>query len=104
MNVTEDHLHKFKVELIAGKEVEIRLEVGYEAVLIEKMFGPLIFCDLRLRADPSTCEWVIERQCGFTQDEQGDGPAIWREWVRIPGQLTEDFSGHPELQTEVEAK
>lgn len=54
-----------------------------ETVTIDKMFGPLVFMPIRVRADFESCEWVIER---------GDKGAEWREVARVPGQLEEDFA------------
>lgn len=51
---------------------------GYVPVVLSKMFGPLIFADLRIRAEHKTCEWIIERQNYQTLE--------WVEFTRIPGQ------------------
>jgi hypothetical protein len=52
-----------------------------QAVAIEKMFGPLIFASIRVRADFQSGEWIIER----------DGHDGWGEFARVPGQTAEDF-------------
>jgi hypothetical protein len=62
---------------------EIKVEVGYESVVIDKLFGPQIFANLRITADPKTNTWVIERQMIDTGE--------WQEWVRIPGQVAFEF-------------
>jgi hypothetical protein len=54
------------------------------AVTIDKMFGPLVFWPVRVRADRASCEWVIEREFGPVGE--------WREVARIPGQLETDFT------------
>lgn len=59
------------------------VEVSYQTVEIQKMFGPLIFADIRIRANMDTCEWIIER-CS-SKDES------WSEVARIPGQIPEEF-------------
>lgn len=65
------------------QQKEITIEVGYQSVVIDKMFGPQIFANLRITADPKSNTWLIERQ---TID---DGK--WIEWVRIPGQVGFEF-------------
>lgn len=63
----------------------VTFDIGEHVVVLRKMFGPLIFEDLRIRAEADTCQWVIERT--ITIDE-GDGNEHeeWREVVRIEGQ------------------
>ncbi len=65
------------------KENEINIEVGYQSVVIDKMFGPLIFASLRITPDAQSNKWIIERQ-NINDSE-------WVEWVRIPGQLAFEF-------------
>lgn len=60
-----------------------KIQVGYEAITIDKLFGPQIFANLRIFADPQTNTWVIERERIDTME--------WIEWVRIPGQLSLEF-------------
>lgn len=55
--------------------------VAYTPLTICKMFGPLIFADLRIRADLERGEWVIERR----------GCDEWKEWATVPSQLEDDF-------------
>jgi hypothetical protein len=64
-------------------ENEITVEVGYESVIIDKIFGPQIFANLRITANPESNNWIIERQ------KINDGE--WIEWVKIPGQLPLEF-------------
>ena len=80
--------------ITAGHDgADFSFDLGAETLLLCKTFGPMIFADLRIRADASSCEWVIERACGCEQTAEGDGPVIWKEWYRIPGQMDGDFSG-----------
>ncbi len=65
---------------------EIRVEVGYESVIIDKIFGPQIFANLRITADPKTNTWVIERQMIDTGE--------WKEWAMIPGQIAIEFKNN----------
>lgn len=67
-------------EAAAGEPVEIGCD---ENVEIDKMYGPLIFWPIRVRAEFETCEWVVERL--FGEDEE------WRVVARVPGQLESDF-------------
>jgi len=62
---------------------EIKVEVGYESVIIDKLFGPQIFANLRITADPKINTWIIEREMIDT--------GVWQEWVRIPGQVAFEF-------------
>lgn len=68
---------------------EIKVEIGYESVIIDKMFGPQIFANLRITADPNSNTWLIERQ--KIDDNK------WIEWVRIPGQLDIEFKSNSEM-------
>ncbi len=65
-----------------GKQDDQKILCGYVPVVLMKLFGPLIFCDLRIRANAEACEWIIERQSNCK----------WVEVARIPGQLDEDFT------------
>ena len=71
-----------------------KIDVGYESVIIEKMFGPLIFASLRIRALPKTNTWLIERQI-INNNE-------WVSWAEIPGQLESDFDPEEEENNEME--
>lgn len=66
-----------------SQQKEIKVEVGYQSVLIDKMFGPQIFANLRITADPKSNTWLIERE--------NIHDAEWVEWIRIPGQLAFEF-------------
>lgn len=66
-----------------GKQDDQIINCGYVPVVLSKMFGPLIFADIRIRADSKSREWVIER---------GNANACaWQEVARIAGQKPEDF-------------
>jgi hypothetical protein len=72
-------------EVFAPVIAEKPIEIGPDEVLtIDKMYGPLVFWDIRVRAESATCEWVVERLYGPGTDD-------WREVARIPGQLKSDF-------------
>ncbi len=70
----------------SATEIDQRVMIGYTPVVLEKLFGPLIFMSLRIRPHAETCEWIIERS-------NKDG---WQEFCRIPGQLDSDFEEIPE--------
>ncbi len=57
------------------------VEIGLEAVVIDKLFGPTCFAKLRIRPDMERGGWVVERQTG----------SRFVEWVVIPAQLAPDF-------------
>jgi hypothetical protein len=81
--VTEKGEHRLHAQINGEHDVEI--QVGVRArVMIDKLYGPLVFWPIRVSMDFDTCEWVIERQFG--------PEGVWREAVRIPGQLDSDFS------------
>lgn len=67
---------------------DVKVEVGYQSVIIDKMFGPQIFANLKITADPKTNTWIIERQTINTGE--------WVEWVRIPGQVDFEFKDEQE--------
>ena len=69
-------------KLIEAMDGEIHC-MSDEPIVIEKMYGPLVFAGLRITADSESCEWVIDRATG------PDGE--YREWARVPGQLDENF-------------
>lgn len=68
-----------------GKPDDQLICCGYVPVVLSKMYGPLIFADIRIRADSETCEWIVERENIDTE--------AWIEVIRIPGQ-TEDKLGN----------
>jgi hypothetical protein len=64
---------------------EATIEVSCSSVVrIQKMFGPLIFADIRVRADFQSCEWIVER----LSIKDGE---TWAEVARIPGQMDGEF-------------
>lgn len=67
--------------IINGVQEDQFIMTGYVPIVLSKMFGPLIFADLRIRADGDSCEWIIEREAN----------AKWSEVARIPGQFDSDF-------------
>tara|TARA_R110000744_G_scaffold64675_6_gene133086 strand:+ start:3866 stop:4093 length:228 start_codon:yes stop_codon:yes gene_type:complete len=70
---------------------DIKVEVGsHNRAVIDKLFGPLIFCRLRVTAEAKNCEWVIERE-RTQQDEEGNDVDFWEEVVRIDGQESISF-------------
>lgn len=81
----------------------VNIEIGYQQVILEKNFGSLVFHDLRIHADPSDGTWVIERSMGF-QHENDDTFDQWVEWVRIPGQLEQDFQKLTDMDSQWEKK
>jgi hypothetical protein len=64
---------------------EQAINCGYIPVVLQKMFGPLIFCDIRIRAHYPTCEWIVEKQITITGAD-GNDDLKWVEVIRIPGQ------------------
>lgn len=67
-----------------GQAPRVVVNVGCEqSVEIDKLYGPLIFASIRVRADSKTLEWVIERQQVDTME--------WLPVVRVPGQNDDEF-------------
>lgn len=80
---TETAKHKGTAQWIAETQT---VEMGPDTVILDKMFGPTIFADLRITADPQR-GWVIERQwiANVHEDEK------WVEWCVIPHQIDAEF-------------
>lgn len=69
---------------------EIKVEIGsHNSVIIDKLFGPTIFADLRITPD---CErgWVIERKWIKT--------GMFIEWCVIPAQIDREFTDMDEYE------
>jgi hypothetical protein len=41
---------------------EVVIELAGQSVILDKLFGPMIFHNLRITPDPKDCCWVIERE------------------------------------------
>ena len=86
MNREDAKTEEFRYRFHAPSDTEFLVELGYETVRLDKIFGPLIFMDLRIRADAESCEWVIEQQC-LIHDKEGNFVCTdWKERARIEGQ------------------
>ena len=66
----------------------IEEEVGYNSVIIDKCYGPLIFTRLKITADSSSNSWIVEKEI-TREDSEGNFEERWVEWVRIPAGLEE---------------
>lgn len=72
------------------------VEIGYDdVVIVDKLYGPTIFANLRVRQDRDRCEWIIERQWIKTGE--------WIEWCRMPAQIEQEFTEEPQPE-EAKAK
>lgn len=70
-----------------GIGAEVKIFVGVMPdIIINKLYGPTAACDLKVRIDLTTGEWVIERE-RYINDETAE----WVEVVRIPMQASDDF-------------
>lgn len=75
------------------KESDIEVEIGYEIVSIKKIFGPMIFMDIRITPNPKDCTWKIERKTLFpTGNPECPQEERWVEFCSIPGQFEWEFS------------
>lgn len=66
------------------------IEIGGQQVIINKLFGPMVFMDLRISPDHKDCCWIIERYTIFYKTD-GSDDSRWVEWCRIPGQFEWEF-------------
>lgn len=68
-----------------------KLEIGsFDVVQIEKLFGPTIYCDLRITAKGCDAVWLIERM-KITQDVEGNDVTSWEKMYEIDAQESIDF-------------
>jgi len=82
-----------KIHCEYGKDYT--LEIGYNKIVLDKLFGALIFCDLRVYPDSKTCEWVIERKV-YPLDTSNSNACscietYWEEVCRIDAQESIQF-------------
>jgi hypothetical protein len=64
---------------------EKTIEIGYDDVLIiDKLFGPTIFANLKIVPDFERGAWIIYRQWVRT--------GAWVEWATIPAQVEPEFT------------
>jgi hypothetical protein len=64
-------------------EKTFRVNVGYETIYVDKLYGPTAFSTLEIRADSSSGDWLINCR--------------ERLMCRIPGQMPEDYVGSVHL-------
>lgn len=68
---------------IGGDVTQVTVSGGMDMeVTIDKLYGPMIFTDVKVTLDLNTVEWIFWRKDAFT---------TWKEVARCPGQLTTDF-------------
>lgn len=65
-----------------GKEIIVEVGCG-DTVIVDKLFGPLIFTDIKVVADFESGCWIISRRWIKTNK--------WQEICRIAGQFSEEF-------------
>lgn len=76
---------------------EIEVEIGSnDSVVIEKLFGSLIFSSLRVTADVYRECWIIERMTTLPcpdpdHPHESDQYSLWVEWCTIPAQFEWEF-------------
>lgn len=63
-----------------------KVEVGLHAVHIEKMFGPLVACNVRVWLDYDPGQWVVERE-----RTPAEGESTWEEMARFDCQESIEF-------------
>lgn len=62
------------------------LEYGIQSVVLDKVFGPLIMCGLRISINIWNAEWVVERERYSWNADQTEQLITWEEVARIDGQ------------------
>lgn len=68
-----------------------KLEIGsFDSVIIEKLYGPTIYCNLRITAMGADAKWLVERE-KITQDYQGNDVTTWEKVCEIDAQESIDF-------------
>lgn len=60
---------------------------GNQDIEIEKLFGPLVACDVKVRLDVAAGQWIVWRK-----REPRDGPSTWEEMARFDCQESIEFS------------
>lgn len=76
-------MKKETIQMTPGVD-ELTIEMGSGvAVILDKLFGPLIFANLKIVNDIASCQWIIYRQ----NIETGE----WIEKARIEGQEDSEF-------------
>ena len=61
-----------------------------DSVVIDKVYGPTIFCGIRITADTEDCKWVIEREF-IKQDKDGNDFTYWGLVCEFDAQESIDF-------------
>lgn len=60
---------------------------GDQTIEIDKLYGPLIACGVRVRLEVKTGEWVVSRE-----RVPKDGETTWEEMARFDCQESIDFT------------
>lgn len=76
-----------KAETVQPMSDNVTLTIGsHHTVTLDKLFGPLVCCALRIRVDAHKGEWVIEREVSPLV-----GDSTWEEVCRIDVQESMEF-------------
>ena len=76
--------------LDTGKERGIVNISGDESLMVNKLYGPLIFCGLRITARTKDCRWIVEREV-IEIDKQGNDKTYYETILELDGQASIDF-------------
>ena len=60
---------------------DLTVEMGYQTVILNKLYGATIFCDLKICPSSKTGDWIISRQA-----RDSNNNIYWEEVCRIDGQ------------------
>ena len=79
-----------EINLNYGKELTLNI-CGDHTVYLDKLYGPLIFCGVRITADIESGNWIIEREVIKQDDAGNDIPNVWEKVCEFDGQESIHF-------------
>ena len=86
--------NKINASEFVGYDGELTVEVGGQSVIVDKLFGPLVMQNVRVRVDVEEAEWVFERwQCNPVDADGNDTGGKWVEVARVNGQGDVETNG-----------
>ena len=64
---------------LANEECVVNVTIS-SIVRLCKLYGPLDFCDIRVRLDFERCQWIIEKEDDIVTI---DGELIEKRWLEV---------------------
>ncbi|HID0768106.1 TPA: hypothetical protein ACXDAZ_002636 [Clostridium botulinum] len=87
-NIFVDNINEINLKDVA-KLMEVNMSCN-QTIQLEKVFGSLIFCGVRITPVFETGNWKIEREC-INQDEQDNDVVTWETVCEFNGQESIHF-------------